>query len=371
MNEKSAIDNPTGPGARVTRVLMVDDSPLVSNILAAMLEDVPDIQVAGQATDGQEAIRMAMRLRPDVITMDIRMPRMDGLEAIRHIMRVHPTPIVVVSSSVYASDYNTAFNAIEAGALTVIEKPKGLGVQDYEAVRDQLITAIRTMSGVTVVSRYEGKPRTDGIGPRTALLHTYFMRSVQAIAIAASTGGPPVLMQILSSLPQDFSMPILVVQHILPAFVQGFAEWLNSRTDLPVSVACEGDELAPGRVLIAPGEAHLTVAANKTIRLVHSEPINGQRPSATPMFESVAKAFQSNAIGIALTGMGEDGADGLEKLGKAGAHIIAQDEASSIVFGMPKAAIQRGIVDEILSPEQIITRLTKLHRHLQSLSATR
>ena len=371
MNEKSDIHNPAGSGARVTRVLLVDDSPMISKLLAAMLEDVPDIQVVGQAADGQEAIRMAMRLRPDVITMDIRMPRMDGLEAIRHIMRVHPTPIVVVSSSVYASDYNTAFNAIEAGALTVIEKPKGLGVQDYEAVRDQLITAVRTMSGVTVVSRYEGMPRTDGIGPRTALLHAYFVRSVQAIAIAASTGGPPVLMQIFSSLPQDFSMPIIVVQHILPAFVQGFTEWLNSRANLQVSIAREGDQLAPGKVLIAPGEAHLTVMADKTIRLVHSEPVNGQRPSATPMFESVAKVFRSSAIGIVLTGMGEDGADGLEKLGKAGAHIIAQDEASSVVFGMPKAAIQRGIVDEILSPEQIILRLTKLHRHLQSLSAVR
>jgi len=371
MNEKSAIHNSAGSDARVTRVLLVDDSPMISKLLAAMLEDMPDIQVVGQAADGQEAIRMAMRLRPDVITMDIRMPRMDGLEAIRHIMRVHPTPIVVVSSSVYASDYNTAFNAIEAGALTVIEKPKGLGVQDYEAVRDQLITAVRTMSGVTVVSRYEGMPRTDGIGPRTALLHAYFVRSVQAIAIAASTGGPPVLMQIFSSLPQDFSMPIIVVQHILPAFVQGFTEWLNSRANLQVSIAREGDQLAPGKVLIAPGEAHLTVMADKTIRLVHSEPVNGQRPSATPMFESVAKVFRSSAIGIVLTGMGEDGADGLEKLGKAGAHIIAQDEASSVVFGMPKAAIQRGIVDEILSPEQIILRLTKLHRHLQSLSAVR
>jgi two-component system, chemotaxis family, protein-glutamate methylesterase/glutaminase len=371
MNGKSVLDNPTKPGAHVTRVLMVDDSPLVNNLLSAMLEDTPDIQVVGQAADGQEAIRMAMRLRPDVITMDIRMPRMDGLEAIRHIMRVHPTPIVVVSSSVYASDYNTAFNAIEAGALTVIEKPKGLGVQDYEAVRDQLITAIRTMSGVAVVSRYEGKPRADGIGPRTALLHTYYMRSVQAIAIAASTGGPPVLMQILSGLPQDFSMPILVVQHILPAFVQGFSEWLNSRANLPVSVAREGDELAPGRVFLAPGEAHLTVAADRTIRLLHSQPINGQRPSATPLFESVAKVFGPNAVGIVLTGMGEDGADGVEKLGKAGSHIIAQDEGSCIVFGMPKAAIQRGTVDEILSPEEIITRLTKLHRHLQSPSATR
>jgi two-component system chemotaxis response regulator CheB len=349
-------------------VVIADDSPVITKMLTAMLEDVPDIQVVGQATDGHEAIRMTIRHRPDVITMDIRMPRMDGLEATRQIMRVQPTPIIVVSSSVYASDYNTAFSAIEAGALTVIEKPKGLGIQDYEAVREQLITAIRTMSNVTMVARYKEAPKAGEIGPMTAMLHTYFMRSVQVVAIAASTGGPPVLMQIFSSLPQDFSIPIVVVQHVLPAFVQGLAEWLNSRANLAVRVACEGDKLVRGQVLIAPGEAHLTVATDKTIRLEYSAPINGQLPSATPLFKSVAKAFGSNAVGIVLTGMGDDGADGLETLGKAGAHIIAQSEASSIVFGMPKAAIQRSIVDEILSPEEIITRLTKLHRHILSLS---
>jgi two-component system chemotaxis response regulator CheB len=295
---------------------------------------------------------------------------MDGLEATRQIMRVQPTPIIVVASSVYATDYNIAFNAIEAGALTVIEKPKGLGVQDYETVREQLITAIRIMSNVTVVLRYDEKPRTSGIGPITAMLHTYFIHSVQVIAIAASTGGPPVLMQILSSLPQDFSIPIVVVQHILPAFVQGLTEWLNSRANLQVCIADEGDRLLPGKVLVAPGGAHLTVTADRIIQFDHSDPINGQRPSATRLFQSVAKAFGSNAVGIVLTGMGDDGAEGLETLGKAGAHIIAQDETSSIIFGMPKAAIQRGIVDQVLTPEEIITRLTKLHRHIQRPSVT-
>jgi two-component system chemotaxis response regulator CheB len=366
MNDNSTVYRSSRQSARVVRVLIVDDSPLIVNLLSAMLEGEPDIQVVGQATNGQEAIRMTMRLRPDVITMDIRMPKTDGLEATRQIMRVRPTPIVVVSSSVYASDYNSAFNAIEAGALTVIEKPKGLGVQDYESVREQLLTAIRTMSGVTVVMRYEDMPRKDGIGPVTAMLHTYFIRSVRVIAIAASTGGPPVLMQILSSLPQDFSIPMVVVQHIVPAFAQGMAGWLSTRANLQVSVANEGDKLAPGKVFIAPGEAHLTVAADRTLRLDHSAPIKSQRPSATRLFESVAQAFGSNSVGIILTGMGEDGADGLEKLSKAGAHVIAQDEASSTIFGMPKAAIQRGIVDEVLPPEGIVTRLTKLHHYMQS-----
>jgi two-component system chemotaxis response regulator CheB len=365
MKDRLTSDSPSEQGTPVIRVLITDDSPLIGDTLARMLS-VTDIQVVGQATSSQEAVRMAMRLRPDVITMDIQMPRMDALEATRQIMRVQPTPIVVLASAAYASDYNIAFDAIDAGALTVIEKPKGLGVQGYEAMREQLLAAIRLMAGVKVVALYKEPPRADGIGPMTAVLHSYFIRSVEAIGIAAAIGGPPVLMQILSSLPQDFAIPIVIVQQIVPTFIGGLAEWLNSRTHFNACVAADGDKLESGKVLIAPGGAHLTVTADKTIRLDPSDPINQQRPSATRLFESMAQAFGASAIGIILSGTGDDGVEGLERMSKAGAYIIAQDEASSTDFDMPGAAIQRGIVDEILSPDEIATRLTKLDRHTQS-----
>ncbi len=367
MNATPISNDPAKRNSRVIRVLIVDDSPLINTLFKAMLDGLPDIQVVGEATNGQDAIRMALRLHPNLITMDIRMPQMDGLEAIRQIMSIEPIPIIVVSSSVYASDFNTAFNAIEAGALTVIEKPKGLDEKDFEAVREQLITSIRTLSGVNLILRPHKKTgHLTNIGPKTAMLHSYVLRSIQAIAIASSTGGPPVLAQILSGLPEDFSIPILIVQHNLPAFMPAMVEWLSTRTKIPVSIVQEGMRMEISHIYVAPGDAHLTVTADRILHVDHSAPVKGNRPSATRLFQSVASAFDKNAIGIVLTGMGDDGADGLANMASAGAHIMVQDEASSVVFGMPKAVIDRHLADEILSPEEIVTRLTKLHHHMNS-----
>jgi two-component system, chemotaxis family, protein-glutamate methylesterase/glutaminase len=349
------------------RVLIVDDSLLIRTVLNTMLIDVPGIKVVGQAANGQEAVRMALRLKPHVITMDIRMPKMDGLEATSYIMSVCPTPIVVISSSVYASDYNIAFNAIAAGALTVIEKPHGLGSSDYEAVREQLVTAVRTMAGVPVVGRPKNPLIDSQIGPMTALLQAMINRPIRVIAIGASTGGPPVLFSILSNLPKDFSIPIMIVQHIMQSFVPSLVDWLNTKSSLPVKVAREGDQLAPSKVFLAPGNFHLTVHNQGVMHLDNSALIQGQRPSATRLFQSVAETYKADAVGILLTGMGEDGVDGLLAMSQAGAHVIAQDQASSSVFGMPKAAIDRGVVDEVLSPEQTVNRLIKLHNHIKSL----
>jgi two-component system chemotaxis response regulator CheB len=348
-------------------VLIVEDSPLISDMFEAMLNETPDIRVVGKATDGQEGLRMAVRLHPDIVTMDIRMPKMDGLEATRRIMALSPVPIIVVTSSAYSLDTNTAFTAIEAGALTVIEKPKGLGGKDYESIQSQLISTIRTMADVKVIGRTHFSLGKDSVGPMTAMLHDYFTHPVRVVAIAASTGGPPVLMQLFSQLPKDFSIPILVVQHILPPFVGGLVEWMNSRSALPLSIAVEGTRIQPGNIYLAPGDTHMTIGSGGLIRLDQTPPIHLQRPSATRLFESVARIFGNNAVGVILTGMGEDGVDGLEKMSKAGAHIIAQNEASSVVFGMPKAAINRHLVDEVLAPEDIVIRLNKLHRHMQSL----
>jgi two-component system chemotaxis response regulator CheB len=333
-----------------------------------MLMEVPGIEVVGQATNGQEAVRMALRLKPNLITMDISMPKMDGLEATRHIMSVRPTPIIVLSSSVDASDYNIAFNAIAAGALTVIEKPLGIGTPDYEAVRKQLVTAVQILAGVTVMSPPKNLSPDAQVGPMTALLQAMINRPIRVIAIGASTGGPPVIFTILRNLPNDFSIPIVIVQHIMPAFVPTMADWLNTKSNYPVFVAREGDQLTPGKVFLAPGNAHLTVQRRGVLHLESSGAFGGQRPSATRLFQSVAEAFKADAVGILLTGMGEDGVEGLTAMSQAGAHVIAQDESSSSVFDLPKAAIDRGIVDEVLSPDQIASRLIKLHHHVKSLT---
>jgi two-component system chemotaxis response regulator CheB len=341
------------------RVLVVDDSAVVRQILVSMLETVPEFQVVGQARDGEEAVRLTARLRPDVVTMDIRMPRLDGLGAIRQIMSTTPTPIVVVAASVYEPDLNIAFSAIEAGALTVVEKPKGITPEAYEAARDQLVTTIRLMSDVQVVTlRPDRRRPTSATGSQMWEDDAAGVPlTTDLIAMAASTGGPGVLREILGALPTDLSIPIVAVQHITPGFAQGFARWLDGETALQVALAEDGGRVSPGRVLIAPDDAHLTVAPGGIARLDHSDPVKGQRPSATRLFHSVARTYGPSAVGVVLTGMGEDGADGLEDLSQSGGHIIAQNEESCVVFGMPKAAIERGIVDRIMAPDKIASVL--------------
>jgi two-component system chemotaxis response regulator CheB len=350
---------------KVIRVLVVDDSPLVRQILVTMLESEPGFVIVGEAADGVDASRQAARLRPDVITMDIRMPRLDGLGAIKQIMSTVPTPIVVVTSSVYDSELDVAFRAIEAGALTVVEKPKGLSPSAYEAVRDQLVTTVRLMSDVQVVTiRPTGQ--TTGQAMRDAESLFWAEANIKLIAIGSSTGGPGILRQILSALPGDMSIPIVIVQHITPNFSQGFAHWLDSATELQVSLAQEAERVAPGRVLIAPEHAHLLIRPGGFVRLDRSPPVQGLRPSASVLFDSVAKAYGDTAVGVILTGMGEDGADGLQCLREAGGYVLAQNEASCVIFGMPKAAIDRGIVDRVLPPDEIASTLRRLNQLVKS-----
>ena len=211
------------------RVLVVDDSAVVRQILVSMLETVPGFSVVGQARDGEEAVRLTARLRPDVVTMDIRMPVLDGLGAIRQIMSSTPTPIVVVAASVYEPDLNIAFTAIEAGALTVVEKPRGITPEAYEAAREQLVTTIRLMSDVQVVTLRPDRWRPVASADRQVDMQDAVGAplSTDLIAVAASTGGPGVLREIFSALPGDLSIPVIAVQHITPGFAQGFAQWLD------------------------------------------------------------------------------------------------------------------------------------------------
>jgi two-component system chemotaxis response regulator CheB len=339
------------------RVLIVDDSPIVRTILADMLSGAPGITLVGQAQDGQEAIELAEQLRPDVITMDIRMPRLDGLEATKRIMRDNPTPIVVVASSVYSADLNIAFNAVASGALTVVEKPKGLDPAAYESVRSQLLATVRLVAKVPVVALWTDRSPMGraGAGQRGA-----WPRAGPIDRRGGSAGGPGVLRQVLSALPADFSIPIAVVQHITPGFGQGFARWLDSATPLHVSVAQDGEALRPGRVLLAPDDAHLLVTPGGIVRHAEATPVNGQCPSATRLFDSALRVYRAGLVAVVLSGMGEDGAAAVPAIREAGGRVLVQEASTCTVASMPLAARAQG-ADQVLAPEAIAAELLRLH----------
>lgn len=343
----------------MVRVLVAEDSPTVQDLLVWILQSDPDLQVVGMANDGEEAVRLAARLRPDVITMDIHMPRMDGFQATREIMQRTPTPIVVVSAMVDKESVETSFSALQAGALSVVQKPTGPSSPNYEAVRECLVMTVKLMSEVKVVRHWGRQPSTPcpsvSISPPAAA-------KVQAevVAIAASTGGPAALGQILSGLPADFPVPILVVQHISHGFGGGLVSWLDRATELKVGLARQGDCLAPGRVLVAPDGRHMMVRPGGRILLGPEGLDKGLCPSADPFFSSVARAFGPKALGVILTGMGRDGVEGLRQLKAVGGRVLAQDEASCVVFGMPKEAIMAGVVDQVVPLQQMATAIVEM-----------
>ncbi len=342
-------------------VLVVDDSPTVREALVVMLQTAPDFRVVGQARDGYEAAQLTARLRPDVITMDIRMPRVDGLEATRQIMSTVPTPIVVVANHVYESDLNIAFNAIAAGALTVVEKPQGLILSDFTAVRDQLVTTVRLMAGVPVIHhwRKESHSLAPPPSPQTTPASSISRprQRLEIVGIACSTGGPGALATVLRALPAEFTLPIVIVQHITKGFVTGLAHWLNHETARQVVVAQHGAPLEAGSVVLAPDDYHIQIDRQGIIQLSTGTPYRGLRPSANFLFRSLAQAYGPHAAGLILTGMGDDGVDGLVELHTAGGITIAQDEDSCIVYGMPREAITRRAIDHILALEQVAPTL--------------
>ena len=339
------------------RVLIVEDSYVCRDLLIMILQKSPDFQVIGTARDGVEAVRLARRLKPDVITMDIHMPEMDGYEATRRIMEEIPCPIVIISGSVNRAEHERSFDALSAGALSVVEKPT---VNTSPDVIRRLLTHIRLMSEVKVVRRW---PRRHDNGDLTVGVSATAVASstwVQMIGIAASTGGPRALTHVLSQLPAEFPIPILIVQHVTVGFGEGFATWLNGQTPLSVRVARHGDEPRPGQVLVAPDDAHMVINNMGLIALRHDPPQHGVRPSADYLFQSLADVYGRTAIGVILTGMGHDGAEGLLALYKRGAHTIAQDQTTSVIFGMPAVAIERGAVTQIQPIDRIAATIYEI-----------
>jgi len=340
------------------RVLVVDDSKVVQEFLAHVLASDPAIQVIGIAGDGEEALEAAKQKRPDVITMDIHMPKLDGFEATRAIMEAAPTPIVIVTGSLRTKELATSFHAMEAGALAVVLRPPGIGHPEHEAAAGELIRTVKLMSEIKVVKRHPAA-RARSLPPARIEVPKA-ATEIKAIAIGASTGGPPVLQQILAGLPRDLPVPVLMVQHIAAGFTKGFAEWLSGTTRFPVHIALHGEYPLPGHGYIAPDGFHLGIGNGLRIVLSDHAPENGLRPSVAYLFRSVLQTLGPRAAGVLLTGMGRDGAAELKEMKDRGAVTIVQDKESSAVHGMPGEAVALNAHTYALPPDKIAALLGTL-----------
>jgi two-component system chemotaxis response regulator CheB len=375
------------PAARRIRVLVVDDSASVRELLSRVLRADGQFDVVGTAQDGQEAVAMTARFRPDVVTMDLHLPKLNGVLATRRIMAETPTPVVVVSSSVEQKEIGLAFEALQAGAVTVLEKPPGPEHPRHAAAIRELVTTIRVMAQVKVVRRWATaglnahptptSPSTSQLRPWAASQppaqpgHPRRRRPL-AVLIAASTGGPQAIQKVLRGFGADLPIPVLMVQHINDGFAAGMAEWLSTSCPLPVRIAEHGEMPSAGVAYLAPGNRHLLVTRRGALALSSAPPVGGFRPSGTLLFESASQYYGADAVGVLLTGMGEDGAVGLAALHDAGATTIAQDEASSVVYGMPAAAVALGAAEHVLPLTEIAVHIRSMLGlpHIDTLTTT-
>lgn len=334
---------------KIIRVVIADDSLVSREMLAQILTSDSDIEVIGLAKDGQEAVEMVERLRPDLVTMDVHMPRMDGLKATEQIMAFTPTPILVVSSSVYGQGMGRAFDALNLGALEVMKKPEARDWAELDRIGREIIRRVKVLANVRVITHIRGR-RTIGGGVVTHADTQPNQRTL--IAIGSSTGGPSALLDVLGRLPADLPVPIVIAQHIADGFIPGLVSWLDAGCEIGVRAAEDGEVPEPGKAYFAPTGSNL-VMDGKTMRF--QAPGHGQLyiPSADTLFESVSRSHGKRAVGVILTGMGADGANGLKLMRNAGARTIAQDEATCTVFGMPKAAIDIGAAESVLPVQGI------------------
>lgn len=352
---------------RPIRVLVVEDSAVTREYLAYTLEQDPALSVVGSARNGREALDQVERLAPDVVLMDIHMPEVDGYEGTRLIMEHCPTPIVMASASLRNDETAMTFEALRAGALAVVDKPTGPGHPAQEETARRLVETVRLMSEVKVIRR-RPPPAPEAVaggaraeGPPTPLPPGRD-RQIRLVAIGASTGGPPVLGDLVGALPRDLAVPVLIVQHIAPGFMAGLADWLGRLVHLAVKLGEHGEAARPGTVYLAPDGAQMAIGRDGRLTLEPGLPANGFCPSVNHLFESVALSYGSAALGILLTGMGRDGAMGLRQIREAGGITVAQDEESSVVFGMPGAAVALGAAAYVLPPARIAGLIRSLLR---------
>ncbi len=347
------------PGQPI-RVLLVEDSRAERELLVGILNG-GGFQLVGVASNGRAAVEAACRLLPDVIAMDIHLPLLDGYEATRQIMQSCPAPIVLISSCGGDAGQRSV-QALAAGALAVAAKPGSPLRPEFATERDRLLTTLRLMADVPVVTRFVLRPPPPAPSPAVAPSSAPSLRP-HILAVAASTGGPAALQTLLIGLGAGFPLPVLVVQHIAQGFVAPLVAWMAGTVPLPVRIAHKGEQLLPGRVYVAPDGHHLLAAADQSVALRPPAPADRFCPSADVLFESVADVYKARAIGVILTGMGDDGARGLLRLRRAGAHTLGQDRASSVVYGMPGVAAELGALGQIAPLEQIAPAVRQLVGH--------
>jgi two-component system, chemotaxis family, protein-glutamate methylesterase/glutaminase len=333
------------------RVVIVNDSRTMRASLRAALAATSDFEVIAEAADGLEAVEVVARTRPAVVLMDVVMPHSDGYAATRAIMARVPTPIVMISAVVDPRDSAVVFETLEAGALCIAEAPPAPSDPQYRFRCASLVQLVRSMAAIDVTRSRRGRDVAPApLLPRRA---TRSASNISVIGLAASTGGPGALVAILAALPLDVMPPILIVQHIAAGFTESFALWLKERTHHAVEVARHGVPLERGRVYVASDDRHLGISADYRIDLSADAPIGRQRPSCDHLFFSLARFAGPRSLGVVLTGMADDGAAGAVALRRAGGMIAAQDEATSVIYGMPKAALERGGVDDVLALGEI------------------
>ncbi len=341
------------------RILIADDSEVAVTILKSILNSEDDFKVVGTATNGQEAVSLNNDLKPDLITMDIRMPVMDGFDATRMIMSTNPTPIVIISSYLKADESRITFRALEEGALAVLEKPSNIQQPNFEKVCQDLIEVVRAMAEVKLVRRT--RPKITKNIFKTKVKRNTCQKDI--VALVSSTGGPQAIAEIISALPFNYPLPIVIVQHISPGFIVGLVNWLRGHTLLEVKLAQHNELLESGSIYLAPDDFHLEVAKVKEkliTQLIKSDPVGRFRPSGTVLLNSLSRSCGSSAIAGILTGMGSDGAEGMRGLHEKGARTFVQNEESCIVFGMPGAALSNDCVDDVVPLQEIAAYLNSL-----------
>ena len=344
-----------------TRVLVVDDSALMRHLLKEVLGEFPEFEVVGAAQDPYEAWRKVKQLNPDVMTLDVEMPRMDGVAFLERLMHLHPMPVLMVSSLTEAG-CATTLRALELGAVDFVAKPKLDVKEGFVRIAEELVQKLRATAQAKPIARtrHKADPKV-----ARATMSASLMTTVKVVAIGASTGGTEALREVLTALPPD-SPPMAIVQHMPPGFTKAFATRLDSMCAVRVKEAVDGDRLMAGRVLIAPGDFHMALTrsgANYGVRVFSGESVNRHRPSVDVLFHSVAEQAGGNAIGVLMTGMGTDGAAGLKRMRELSSHTIAQDEESCVVYGMPKEAVALGAAAEVLPLSRIASGILKAAQH--------
>lgn len=341
------------------RVLVVEDSPVVQMLLVHVLGRDPEIEVAGTCADGIAAVRDAAAKRPDVILMDVNLPGLDGFQATRQIMEAAPVPIVMCSSAMKREEAGTLFRAIEAGAVSFVNKPPGPADPAFAVKTRELVETVKSVAGFRAFRRIAGAHDKQS-QPAAATNSERPVHRLRVVAIGASTGGPQALRELLAALPAEFPLPVVIVQHIADGFIPGLVDWLGRDCALRVGVAADGQALLPGQVYLAPDGHHVTVSNYFRLTLDTEPQENGLRPAVARLFRSLLPVHATGTAAVLLSGMGRDGAEELKLLRDAGAVTFAQDRESCVVHGMAGAAVALGAARHILPPARIAATLSLL-----------